>query len=325
VNELCILLHGTEASTTAGAETVEPRNNNTWWIDDTGRWLNFGEEYASRFPDCYFPQAEHRHGPAFEMLGMIKVTSYTGFMDIQWDVRNVTPGALSAILDHLLSLESPGNSPVMIALKFYFGAWNSELYESPGNAMERLIELSEYAHAMPGESITIAGVDLSTIGRSHSLLRACFDRWQKMDGVLEGDSSFGLGKMKNHILIMGTDSLGERLIYKSVGPQSVASYVLGENWRYFALGLPADRCNSDNDYEIEVLADYPDVMGSGEPRLDHIRAYFRLHDEDPVWLNYERLLLPWKTRSGEPMVMCLSQFAQNLAVPFLEAAIEQAA
>lgn len=304
---------------------MKPQNDNAWWIDDTGRWLNFGEEYAARFPDCYFPQTEHRQGPAFEMLGMVKVSSYSSLVDIQWDVRHVTSGALSAVLDYLVSLESPGNDTTMVALKFFFGAWNSELYQSPGNAVERIIELSEYAHATPIDAITIAAVDISAIMRSHPLVRACFDRWRHMGGALGEGASFGLGKVHGHSLIMGTDSLDERLVYKTVGSQSVASYVLGENWRYIALGMPVDRCNSDNDYELEVVSDYPEVMASGEPHLDHIRAFFHLQGEDPVWLNYERLLLPWKTHAGEPMVMCFSQFRQNLTVPFLEAAIGEAA
>jgi len=300
-------------------------NENIWWIDDTGRWLNFGDEYADRFPDCYFPKQEHRHGPAFEMLGMVKVISYQRIIDFHWDVHHVSPGSLSAMMDYLISMESPGNNGMMVALKFYFGAWNTELFQSPGGALERIIELSEYADAAPGSSITIAGVDMKHIEQSHQLVRDCFARWREMDGVLAENDSFGLGQLNDHSLIMGLDSLDERLIYKSVGHRSVACHVLGEDWRYIALGQTADNCNSDDEYENEVLSDYPEVMSLGEPRLDHIRAYFQLQDEDPIWLNYERLLLPWTIPKGEAMVLCFSQLNQNLTIPFLEAAIDQAA
>ena len=303
-----------------------PQRDNVWWIDDAGRWLNFGEEYASRFPGCYFQQADHRHGPAFDMLGMVKAVSHTRLWDFHWDVRHVTPGALGAMLDHLLSLESPGNSGMMVALKFFFGAWNSELYQSPGSALERIVELSEYTNSVPSDAITIAGVDLKEIDQSHSLVRAGFARWRAMNGVLGDEtSSYGLGDLKDHGLLLGHDSLCERLIYKSVGGHSLASHLLGENWRYTVLGRPLEHCYSDDDYETEVCADYPGVMTSSEPRLDHIRAYFHLKGDDPIWLNYERLLLPWKTRTGKPMVMCVSQQSQNLTVPFLEAAVDLAA
>lgn len=302
-----------------------PRGDNVWWIDDKGRWLNFGEEYASRFPECYFQQTDHRHGPAFDMFGMVKVTSYTRLVDIHWDVRRVAPGSLSATLDHLLSLESSGNNGTMVALKFFFGAWNSELYQSPGSALERIVELSEHASSVPSDAITIASVDLREIDRSHSLICSCFTRWRAMEGVLGGDSSFDLGDVKERSLLLGHDSLRERLVYKSVGPQSLASHLLGDDWHYAVLGQPIENCYSDDDYEMEVCSDYPDVMESSEPRLDHIRAYYHLNGDDPIWLNYERLLLPWKTRAGEPMVMCFSQQSQDLTVTFLEAAIDLAA
>jgi len=255
---------------------------------------------------------------------MVKVTFYLRIIDCHWDVRHVTPGALNALLDHLISLESPRNDQTMVALKFYFGAWNSEVYTTPGHAVERMVELSEYANAIPGETITIANVDLDLIGQSHSIIHSTLDKWKTMNGVLGDDPQNGLGELNDLCLLLEHDSLGERLVYKSAGIHSMASSLLGQNWRYMALGMPSDRCYSDDDYESEVCSDYPVVMASGEPRLDHIRAYFRLDDDDPMWLNYERLLLPWKTKSGEALIMCCSQRNQNLSIPFLEAALDQA-
>lgn len=306
-----------------GGHNVDTEN--VWWIDDKGHWLNFDATYVQRFPTCSFSQIEHRRSFLFDTLGIIKVSRYPRIIDIHWDVRHVMQGALSALLDHLVSLESPGNNDVMVALRFFFGAWNTELYTSPGNAAERIIELSEYANATPSDAITIANVDMAAIGSSHSSVRSCFDLWHGMGGILEDNPTLGLGELSNRTLVMGTDSLDERLVYKQVGPQSVACMVLGEDWRYIALGNTVEQCDSDDDYELEVVSDYPEVMELGEPRLDHIRAFFQLPGDDPIWLNYERLLLPWRAKNGKPLVMCFSNLNQNLSVPFLEAAIEDAA
>jgi len=310
---------------TVGQAAKNIENDITWWIDDGGRWLNFGAEYANRFPECYFPKGEHRHGPAFDMLGMVKVTDYPRLIDVHWDIRHVTPGALDAVLNHLIRLDIVRNEKPMIALKFFFGAWNSELYDSPDKAVDRILELSEYADVTPSNAITIANVDLDRIGYSHPLVREFYDRWRAMDGILESGPSGDLGGLKDRSLILGLDSLDERLIYRSAGKNSMAGHLLGSDWPFEVLGMEVDRCNSDDEYESEVCSDYPDVLVSGEPRLDHIRAFFQLDGDDPMWLNYQRLLLPWKTRSGEPLVMCFSQPSQTLEVPFLEAATEEAA
>jgi len=36
-------------------------------------------------------------------------------------------------------------------------------------------------------------------------------------------------------------------------------------------------------------------------------------------LNYERLLLPWRTHAGGPLLMCCSEASQDLDVDFLDA------
>ncbi len=258
------------------------------------------------------------------MLGMAKVTAHPNLIDCQWDIRHITTGSLNSLLDHLISLETPGHKRQLIALKFFFGAWNTELFNTPGQAVERILELSEYAHAVPGETITIARVDLSDIGDSHPIISSLMEKWQAMKGILGTDPQNGLGELDDLCLLLGHDKFDHRLIYKSVGHQSMACSLLGDNWRYMALGMPSDRCYSDDEYESEVCSDYPGVILSGEPRLDHIHAYFHLDNDDPLWLSYEWLLLPWATESGEPMIMCCSQRNQHLRVPFLEAALDQA-
>lgn len=287
--------------------------------------MNFGDASIGATNAHFHQQSENQRSLLYDSLGMVRVCSYPRILDIHWDVQNVSRGALNAVLDHLISMESPGNNHVMVALRFFFGAWNSELFNSPGSAVERILEISEYAGVEPSEAITIAGVNIGAINSSHLLVQSCFERWHQMDGILGTGPTLGLGELSDRTIIMGPDALEERLVYKQVGTNSVACFVLGQDWRHTALELPADGCNSDNDYELEVVSDYPEVMSSGNPRLDHIRAFFQLEGEDPIWLSYERLLLPWKTRHGDPLIMCFSQWSQNLSVPFLEAAVDQAA
>lgn len=303
---------------------MESGQDRVWWVDEAGHWRNYGDAYAAQFPDCYFPQENHRHGPAFEQLGLLKVAVYPRIIDVHWDVRRVNRTGLCAVLDHLLSLETPGNTKPIVALKFFFGAWNSEVYNTPGQAVERMVELSEYASAIPSEAITIANVDLRDIPNCHPKIRDCLAYWHRMDGRLGADDDFGLGDIIDHSLLFGPDTHDNQLVYWSAGAQSLASQVLGDEWRFTTRGAPVDM-GSDKDYEDAMTTDYPEVMSSGEPRIDHVRAYFQLVGDDPIWLNYQRLLLPWKTAEDVPVVLCFAQQSQNLNVSFLEAAVDHAA
>lgn len=300
------------------------RQDRVWWVDENGQWRNYGDAYAERFPDCYFPQHDHRHGPAFEQFGLLKVAVYPRLIDIHWDVRRVTRAGLCAVLDHLISLETPGVAKPTVALKFFFGAWNAEVYDTPSHAVERMVELSEYADAVPSEAITMANLNIGDIDTCHPRVSACFSRWRDMNGRLGVDEDFGLGDIIDHSLLFGPDPHDNQLVYWSAGAESLASQVLGEEWRFTAKGAPVDM-GSDPDYEDAVTTDYVDVINSGTPQIDHVRAYFRLIGDDPIWLNYQRLLLPWRTADDVPVVLCFAQRSQTLNVSFLDAAIEDAA
>ncbi len=293
-----------------------------WWIDEKGRWLEFSDGYAARFPACALSRSSEKQGPHFNCLGLIKVTDLGFVIDIQWDLRHADDHALFALIDFLASPRTPRHPQGHIALKFYFGAWNSELYNSPDAAIDRILELAHYKTNTPNDGITIAGVHINDIGYSHSRIQACFQAWEKTDGSFDPKHQPDLAHILDRALIFRPDAHGERFIFKYAGQHSVATSVLGETWPDEAIGMPSHQCGSDEDYEKEVCSDYGPVMASDAPRLDHIRAPFQLDNDDPIWLNYERLLIPWRDQDGGPLLMCYSELSQDLCISFAEAALQ---
>ncbi len=294
-----------------------------WWIDETGTWHAADATYADRFPDCTFQNLTQFQGPWFKELGMIKVAKLGGMIDIQWDVRHASPEAVRSMFNYLLTFEAPGSRGFHVGLKYFFGAWNSEMFPTPGEALDRIAELSACEGLEADESITIANVSLDNIGDNDIEIHYAYMVWQESKGCIGNVGSDDLDRLKRRSFSMRPDVHGEKFVIVDAGEDSLSAALLGADWPEVALGMTPQNCFSDEDYECEMCQDYPTVIKSGVPRLDHVRAFIHLTGDDPIWLNYERLLLPWTTAAGGPLLMCCSEASQHLEVEFLDAVVAQ--
>jgi hypothetical protein len=62
----------------------------------------------------------------------------------------------------------------------------------------------------------------------------------------------------------------------------------------------------DREYGAWVAAHYAEVAARGEPRYDRVTAHLLLPEDRRYDAHYERLLLPWRTPSGETIVSLLA-------------------
>ena len=68
-------------------------------------------------------------------------------------------------------------------------------------------------------------------------------------------------------------------------------------------------------YDFRVSAAYWDVIKTGEPRYDHVRALIHIDGSEPFWVSYERLLTYGIIDAGKPAVVCLVNRTQNISIP----------
>jgi hypothetical protein len=292
-----------------------------WWIDEVGTWHAAGGGYAERFPDCRLLDLTQHQGPWFKEMGMIKVAKLNGVIDIQWDLNHASPLAVRSMFDFLLVYETPGSDQVPVALQYFFGAWNSEYYPSTGEALNRIVDLAACEGYEADECITIANVALENIDDSHKRIIAAYDLWCHANGTMHDEITDEIDAIMQYAILYRPDAYGERFIIKEAGAGCYAAAVLGTDWHTKARGMPTEACYSDETFEAALCQDYPYVMKSGALRLDHIRAFFHLDGDDPIWVNYERLLLPWKSAAGSPLLMCCAEQSQELSVDFLDIAV----
>ena len=64
----------------------------------------------------------------------------------------------------------------------------------------------------------------------------------------------------------------------------------------------------DADYIVPTSRAYFSAAHSQTPRLELIEAQATLLDGSRFWIRYERLVLPWRTRSTDTFVSSVPQF-----------------
>jgi hypothetical protein len=66
------------------------------------------------------------------------------------------------------------------------------------------------------------------------------------------------------------------------------------------------RAQPDSRYTGWVARAYRDVLTTGRPRLERIRAELRCPEQGPMLFDYDRLILPWRTNEGDFLATVVS-------------------
>lgn len=243
---------------------------------------------------------------------------YPRVIDVHWDVIRVAPEAL---LTAVAWMERADAAPaVHTALRFHYGAWATEVYESPFRAAQRIREIASFAGSEPYRGTTRKRLPLARAFDGGTATASLVDTWLRLGGHLQPDESEALTRLIPKTLIFRHVANDNSFIYCLAGRDSLSSRVMGEGWAQRVIGRRAEDCWSDDSYENEVCADYGPVMQREEGQYHHFHALLAIPGREPVWCSYERLVLPWETPSGERVLMVHSAPSQALDIPFLSAA-----
>lgn len=283
-----------------------------WWVDDTGRW-NAVEPTGSGPLDAnpIGTTLEHQQ-IAYRHLGMARVRVRANTCSIAWDVKHVEQGTFSALMDFLDRQPKVGR----VQLNFYFGAWQREVWRDSRPAWKRMFETAAFREVTPFQGVTIRNVtvDDPASGTARAVRRV-YEAWERSGGgKRRGDE--GIGSVRSQLLTFSPQGKDGRLHFTEVGSKSPLARVLGRGWAEQAVGKPYDRGQSDHAYEDRVTAAYSQVLETGEPRLDQIRAVIRPDNGEPVWASYQRLLVRSVDANGSPRLACFSYSTQDLSIPF---------
>jgi hypothetical protein len=284
-----------------------------WWVDDDGAW-NFWGLDRPRDPDTAETADRKFRRIALHRLGMVRVARHPSGTVVEFDLHQVDDTALDATVEFVASAGHPGP----VELRFFHRAWNIESHFDAPVAVRRIQEVRRFRDVVLANTVTTLRQPLSARGmispRVRDALPLVEDRGAKL-ALAE------CTELIPHLMIYRRN---ERLTlghWDSVhaGNQSACARFFGQDWVHEARGRPFQIEEPGRRYSIKVMKPYAGVLDTGEPRLDHIRAIIRRPAKDPLWVPYQRLLFRAAAENGEPLLCCLSDITQDIAIPFMRA------
>lgn len=274
------------------------------WIDDSGREI----------PHNFIAVTIDARRSAFKYMKMVEVLKNGSQLLLRWNVEHVSPQAISTAA--VILAESAPNT--IVTLEFFWGAWARESGFRPANALRRMIDIAPYAHVSPFLGTKMLPRNPCDVREEGQLIRDTFEYWDtKSTSAEHRTGPDGLGQYSDYSLALNYDRTDSTLIVRHIGASSTAASVFGSNWAVEALGRAYLRSQPDYEYEERVCGDYIGVMETGEMRVDHVRAYIRRPNNDPIWVTYKRLLMRSRNAMGVPTLVAISEASDDIAIPLM--------
>lgn len=276
---------------------AELMQNETFLVSPEGRWLPEGSREFLREVGDLDPDYDAEMF-AVKNLGFIKVEIISDLVvSITLHPSNVDLNSLIAV-NHVLS-KSIARA---FCIRFLTTRWEREILPSAERAFERLHDLYSLAHLedhRSSERFSAVRQDHERVmnGGEHQL-RPILQKWRMAFGQFDDTV---LPFMARHGFLRRTVVVGAQ----PKDPDPVFRYVgdafewLGDSdFPYCAVGEKVAN-QPDREYGEWVAEDYRQTALRKLPQLDKVDAALRGREGRTV---YDRLLLPWTTRSSEILV-----------------------
>jgi hypothetical protein len=269
-------------------------------VTSDGKWVLPGsDDFVAALGD---PDPDYDAvGFAVRNLGFIKYQILDRLVtEIELHPRNVALPALLAV-EH--QLEQPPTK--LFRIKHLDTEWRSEISASPEHTVARLRELCAPAAVEPvaNQRFRVEPQDPNALLRdADNPLRLLTQKWRASFGQFDPTViSFAIQHgLLARLMIAGMSANDGDPVFRFIGagfPWLDAEYqdkAIGEKLE----SLP------DKNYGAWLSAFYKSVGQSGEPRFDKVTAQMKLGQRQSLTYQtrYERLLLPWRSASGETFI-----------------------
>jgi hypothetical protein len=242
---------------------------------------------------------------AVKNLGFVKLEVLDrSVIEIELHPRNVGLSALLAVQEQLQSSRIK-----LFRIRYFDTSWRSEISSSAEHAMERLSELCAPGFTPPSsDRFIVEPKDYHTLMTSGtSMLQLFTQKWRMSFGHFDPTViSFAIRhQMLARIMIAGIRPKTQDPVFRFIGH---GFKFLDSEFHFKGVGLQLGEL-PDRDYGGWLAGFYKAVASSGQPRYDVVTASIERADAHHriCCTRYERLLLPWKTPSGEIFVTLLSK------------------
>lgn len=296
-----------------GFDAAPARAGSAWWVDDSGRW-------NVRAPHSAAPQ--RRLAPdetpgqarfAFGRLGLVRVSRSAAEICIKWDLRCASRESLEAVLN---LLDRCGGRR-RVRLVFFYEGWHAEVHESAAAAIARIEVLQSFRSVHLIRPVFLRSRPLERVAGEGPAVQRFFETWEAAQGDL-ADSR--LSECLPYLMVYRVRESDGALVVAHAGAGTACAKVFGAGWIAAARGREYEYDGPGRRFSDAVSRAYARVLLAGEPWLDHVRAVVRRGEADPLWVPYQRLLVPGRSADGEPVLVCLAVITERIDIPFLASA-----
>lgn len=281
----------------------------TMLVTGDGRWVLPG---SSEFLDALGdPDPDYDAvGFAIRNLGFVKFQVHDRIVtEVELHPRNVSARAVAAV-EKLLS-EAGTN---LFRIRYLTDDWHSEIFPGADATMARLAELCAPVFAAPsGSGFTVEPRDAALLFRdSENPMRPLAQKWRASFGHFDPNVlplAINQGLL-SRFAIIGTQPGVKDPVWRFIGD---AHRWLGDGYQFRGIGEKVENI-ADKSYGQWVARFFDAVATSAQPRYEVVSANIQYQNEPgrprrPV--HYERLLLPWKTGSGEVFVTSCAKIVSS--------------
>ena len=243
---------------------------------------------------------------AVKNLGFIKFQVVErSIIEVELHPQNVELPALLAVQQEIVR-----SAVRLFRIKFFDTKWRSEISSSREHVIARLSELCTPILApVPSERFQVEEQDLSLVfDDEDNWLRPMAQKWRVSFGRFDPTViSLALTQgLLSRLVIAGVKPRVQEPIWRFIGD---GHQWIGNEFRHRGIGEKLENM-PDKEYGAWASGYYKTVASSGQPRYDLVSGSIQFEDEygrPRRWYRYERLMLPWKTPSGEVFVTLCSK------------------
>ncbi len=274
-----------------------------WWVDDSGR-LHLHDNT---------PLMRTESRVAFSHYGMVFLLIGRRTAIVRWNVASVAEGSIVGAARALVQLDPT----IDVTLEFYWGGWRREPGYNVAGAFRRMSDLEPFRDVNPFTGSALVSRPISAaMNEEGDLISKVFKAWDLADGDL---AARDFGGLLPYYLTFRPNQHETGLDFGHVGNASAAISVWGKEWAKDAPGRACHRSQPDFEFDDRVCETYYEVMETGKPQLEHIRALIHRENTEPSWLSYRRLVVRARDNLGVPTVVSVCDLSNELSVPFMAA------
>ena len=286
---------------TSMANAGLPGHIGVWWVGPVSDPLS-DESISSDLrmlessPSSFTAKgAYHR---VFRERGLARVEVGPKWIEIAFDLDHIAPDTIERVCGQL---ENASAGPGVRLRYCWSGAWMRKDFDGPVTAARAMRRITDWQGIAPFRDAFTETDDPDSPPRTMAGMTAQL-AWR---GVRK-DSGAYIPLI--HLLgptsaLFGILDHGYRIL--NIGPSSGLALVFGRDWARHARGLPG---TPDSDHDCAVSRTYRAVFQSGTIHRDRMTARIKtIYGPEPIWLHYERSLIPFEMPDGSPAVLSATQ------------------